>query len=193
MTRLSTPGPERPTPPTTTDAGTPDFTHTTDQDTWPRTSHGLSRSRVLFAMGPRPYRVRRGGVDRLFRDSWARGLGLRGGHDGSGVVGGGCLAAGVSKGLGDSVTSAVKDAYASLRSLLSKRFGSGRAEQVVDEHGQDPDTYDKRWRKVIRESGAAEDPQFLAAARKLLDSPIRPEREWEVPDPRRGRGDRDHR
>lgn len=79
------------------------------------------------------------------------------------------LAAGVSRGLGDNATSAVKDAYASLRTVLSRKFGSDKAEQVVEEHAEDPETYDKPVAKVIRESGAADDEQVLAAARRLLE------------------------
>jgi hypothetical protein len=78
------------------------------------------------------------------------------------------LAAGASTGLGEVATAAVKDAYAALRSLLSARLGRGRASEVVEEHAADPDTYDKPVRKVIGESGVADDPEVLAAAQRLM-------------------------
>lgn len=79
------------------------------------------------------------------------------------------LVAGVSAGLGDTAKAAVKDAYDGLRSSLSRRFGSARAEQIVQDHAEDPDTFAKPMEKLLRDSGAAEDDEVLAAARKVLE------------------------
>lgn len=79
------------------------------------------------------------------------------------------LAAGVNKGVEETVAAGVSDAYKLLRSLLSRWFGSGNNEQLVQEHAQDPETWEKPLAKSIRESGAAGDEQILAAACKVLE------------------------
>jgi hypothetical protein len=78
------------------------------------------------------------------------------------------LVAGVSTGVGEAATSAVKDAYAKLRSVLSARLG-GDKDKVIEEHAADPEVYEKPAAKVIKESGAADDPKVLAAAQRLLE------------------------
>lgn len=77
------------------------------------------------------------------------------------------LVAGVSAGLGDAASSAIKDAYAGLRSLLTTRF-TREQDKVIEEHAADPDTYEKPASKVLRESGAAADAEVAAAAQRVL-------------------------
>ena len=80
------------------------------------------------------------------------------------------LAAGATAGITDAASAMITDTYKSFRALLSKWFkGSGNSEQIIDEHAKDPDTYSKPAIKVVRESGAATDPEVIEAARKLLE------------------------
>jgi hypothetical protein len=81
----------------------------------------------------------------------------------------GALAAGAVKGVGETASTAVKDAYQGLRKLVSSRFaGKPAAEVVLAEHETDPDTYQAPLIKQVRESGAAEDAAIIEAAQRLM-------------------------
>ncbi|WP_458691370.1 hypothetical protein [Nocardia tengchongensis] len=80
------------------------------------------------------------------------------------------LAAGALKGVGETATTVVADAYKGLKALVARRFGaSPRAELVLAEHESDPDTWQAPLTVALRDSGAGEDDQILAAARRLLE------------------------
>lgn len=62
------------------------------------------------------------------------------------------------------------DAYKALRKLLQTRFaGQPAAEVVLQEHANDPATYELPLRKSLEECGIDQDQQVLALARQLLD------------------------
>lgn len=79
------------------------------------------------------------------------------------------LAAGASAGIGDAASQSIKDAYAGLKALISRRFGRNeRAQTVLEEHAADPDTYDKPMAKQLEESGADRDADIVRLAETLL-------------------------
>jgi hypothetical protein len=79
------------------------------------------------------------------------------------------LAAGALKGVGETATAAVKDAYQELRRRVAARFaGNPTAELVLAEHEADPDAYEKALAKQVTESGAVTDQEVIAAAQRLM-------------------------
>jgi hypothetical protein len=79
------------------------------------------------------------------------------------------LAAGVSAGVGDSASQAVKDAYAGLKALIKKRFaGNAKAEETLADHETDPETYEKPLAKQLKVAGVQDDPEIVRAAEELL-------------------------
>ncbi|WP_162958818.1 hypothetical protein [Nocardia yunnanensis] len=80
------------------------------------------------------------------------------------------LAAGALKGAGETASTAIADAYRGLKGVLTRRFaGNPRAELVVAEHANDPQTWEAPMAAVVRDCGADRDDDVLAAARKLLE------------------------
>jgi hypothetical protein len=81
----------------------------------------------------------------------------------------GALAAGAIKGVGETTTTAVKDAYAGLKKLVAGRL-AGRPSAVVAlaEHEQDPETWEAPLGKALTEADAATDPQVIEAAERLM-------------------------
>lgn len=80
------------------------------------------------------------------------------------------LVAGASSALKDSAGDAVKNAYAGLKSLLKRKFGSNAfAESVLDKHEENPETWDEPLRDQLVEAGAPDDEQIIAAATALLE------------------------
>jgi hypothetical protein len=79
------------------------------------------------------------------------------------------LATGASSGLTGAASDAVKDAYQALhtkvRGLLSRRPGG---EVVLDQHGEDPETWDRPLRKQLAEAGI--DSEVVELARRLLSA-----------------------
>lgn len=81
------------------------------------------------------------------------------------------LAAGAATGVGDSASNAIKDGYQGLKQLVAAWFGGRRAAEVaLDEHEADPDTWREPLARELEASGAAADPEVLAAAQQLLTS-----------------------
>ena len=79
------------------------------------------------------------------------------------------LTAGVASGAGETASSAVKDGYRALRALLTKRFaGDSKAQETLADHEGDPDTYERPLAKHLRESGAYQDPEIMAAVEAVL-------------------------
>ncbi|MFE2999585.1 hypothetical protein ACFXG4_31840 [Nocardia sp. NPDC059246] len=80
------------------------------------------------------------------------------------------LAAGALKGVGETATAAVADAYQGLKALVTRRFNSDpRAELVLAEHEADPDIWQAPLLAALRESGAGQDDQVVTAAQRLLE------------------------
>src|ERR1019366_2754843 len=81
----------------------------------------------------------------------------------------GALAAGAVKGVGETATTAVKDAYAGLKKLVAGRLaGRPTAEVALAEHEQDPETWKAPLGKALTEADAATDPQVIEAAEGLM-------------------------
>jgi len=90
----------------------------------------------------------------------------------------GALAAGALAGAQDVASSSIKDSYERLKSLLRDRFG-GRvaAETALDEHGQDPESWEPALRSELLKAGVDADHQVVEHAQALLN--------WSAPRVRR--------
>jgi hypothetical protein len=79
------------------------------------------------------------------------------------------LAAGATSGVAEAASSAVKDAYATLRALVRKRFaGHPKAELVLTEHDTAPGTWQAPLAAELAEVGAERDIDLVAAAQALM-------------------------
>lgn len=79
------------------------------------------------------------------------------------------LAAGAAAGLTETTTQAVKDAYGGLKGLIQKHFaGNAKAEMVLAEYEQEPETWKAPLEKQLAETGAAQDPAVVDQAQKVL-------------------------
>lgn len=82
------------------------------------------------------------------------------------------LIVGATTGLGETTSTAVKDAYGALKSKLRSVFaGDSSAELVLAEHELDPDTYEAPLRKKLEAAGVAdldEDDDLVMAAQEVL-------------------------
>ena len=80
------------------------------------------------------------------------------------------LTAGAVAALQETAGTAVKDAYQGLTALMKKKFMKDpKAIVALEGHAEDPQTWQKPLEKSIRDTGAAEDKEILAAARSLLE------------------------
>lgn len=79
------------------------------------------------------------------------------------------LATGAALGITDSASSAVRDAYASLKALVKRRFaGRPEAELVLIKHDKAPETWHAPLLAELDEAGADRDLDLVAAARALM-------------------------
>jgi hypothetical protein len=80
------------------------------------------------------------------------------------------LAAGVTSGVTQAASSAVQDAYNALRALVRKRLaGRPKAEFVLAEHANAPDTWRAPLAAELAEAGADRDADLVAAAQALMN------------------------
>jgi hypothetical protein len=80
------------------------------------------------------------------------------------------LAAGAAAGVQGTAASAVKDAYAGLKTLVKKRFaGRPDAELILARHERAPQTWQAPLAAELSEAGADRDRDLLAAAHALMD------------------------
>jgi hypothetical protein len=80
------------------------------------------------------------------------------------------LAAGAALGVQDTASAMIKDAYASLKALVTKRLGGGPgAELVLAKHQGAPETWQAPLMAELAESGADGDRDLIVAAQALLD------------------------
>ena len=80
------------------------------------------------------------------------------------------LALGAKAAMKPAVKQAVQDAYGGLKTLIVRKFG-GRDEALerrLDDHQQDPETYEKPTEKVLTGVGAADDQGVVDLATELL-------------------------
>ena len=75
------------------------------------------------------------------------------------------LVAGAAKAASD----AAPDAYNGLKTLIKRKFaGEPKAEMILEEHEQDPETYEAPLKKKLAEAGADKDEGIIKAAQELL-------------------------
>ncbi len=80
------------------------------------------------------------------------------------------LATGAASGITETASSAVRDAYVSLRALVRKRLaGRPDAELVLAKHETSPDTWQVPLIAVLGEVGADRDTDLVTAAQALMD------------------------
>jgi hypothetical protein len=78
------------------------------------------------------------------------------------TVGGGFVAT-------QAASEAVKDAYRALRDRIKSRFADQPAAPLVlDEYSADPSTWEKPLRKLLTDTGADQDQELLALARRIM-------------------------
>lgn len=79
------------------------------------------------------------------------------------------LVAGAAASAKDTSGQAVKDAYAGLKTLLSRLFaGKPKAQVIIDEHEAYPEAYEKPLKKLLTEAHADHDADLLAAADRVM-------------------------
>jgi NADP-dependent 3-hydroxy acid dehydrogenase YdfG len=79
------------------------------------------------------------------------------------------LATGAAAGIGETTASAVKDAYAKLKSLVAARFAGDQSREVVlAQHEKQPEVWGAPLTQAVTDSGAATDPVVVEAAQRLL-------------------------
>lgn len=79
------------------------------------------------------------------------------------------LAAGAKIGLEKTAGNVVLDAYNALKVLIKCKFaGEPKAEMVLSEHEQDPETYETPLKKKLIEAGADKDEEIIKKAQELL-------------------------
>ncbi|MEV4344779.1 hypothetical protein AB0J83_09910 [Actinoplanes sp. NPDC049596] len=77
------------------------------------------------------------------------------------------LAAGAGAGLKDTASAAVADAYAELKRML-RPWVRGEARQALETDETEPGVWEARIGEELTASGAADDEEVLALARRLL-------------------------
>jgi hypothetical protein len=79
------------------------------------------------------------------------------------------LAAGAAAALKDAAAQTVKDAYAGLKSLIKRKVASRPlAQDVIDQHEQAPEVWEKPLQDELKKAGVAEDEEVVRAAQRLL-------------------------
>jgi hypothetical protein len=79
------------------------------------------------------------------------------------------LAAGAAKGVGETASAAVMDAYAALKNALRRRLaGKPAALDAVDNYAEDPDEWQSNLEIHLRKAGADTDPDVVAAASAVM-------------------------
>lgn len=80
------------------------------------------------------------------------------------------LATGAATGVGETAATAVKDAYAKLKSLVSARFsGEPSHELVLAQHEKQPEVWQAPLTQAVTDTGTATDPAVIEAATRLLE------------------------
>jgi hypothetical protein len=80
------------------------------------------------------------------------------------------LAVGAAQGLKDSASSAVRDAYAALKSLVKSRLaGRPNAEVLLARHEEAPETWQAPLMAELSEAGADRDADLATAAQALMN------------------------
>lgn len=79
------------------------------------------------------------------------------------------LASGAAAGLNAASSSAIKDAYSGLKSLLKHKFaGKPEAELALEKHEEKPEIWEQPLRDELKQAGADRDEEILRAAQGVL-------------------------
>jgi hypothetical protein len=79
------------------------------------------------------------------------------------------LVSGAAAAFKDTASQAVQDAYAGLKALLKRRLaGKPLTEELVEQHEQAPEVWDKPLRDGLGKAGVADDEEVVQQAQKLL-------------------------
>jgi hypothetical protein len=79
------------------------------------------------------------------------------------------LVAGAAAGAKDTATAAIKEAYATFKSMIKKRLSGDFAAEVVEKHEKSPEAYASALKEEITAAGLDKDSDVLAAAQALVD------------------------
>ena len=80
------------------------------------------------------------------------------------------LSAGAVAALQDTASTAIKDSYQGLVTLIKKKFNKDpKAIAILDGHAEDPETWQKPLEKSIHETGVDVDEKILLMAQKMLE------------------------
>jgi hypothetical protein len=81
----------------------------------------------------------------------------------------GALAAGALRGAGETASTVVSDVYVALKTAVTARFAEkGVPAEVLAEHEDDPETYERPLAKGIRQARAEQDPRIVLLAQELM-------------------------
>lgn len=82
----------------------------------------------------------------------------------------GALVAGAAASAKDTAGQAIKDAYAGLKTLLSRLFAEKpKAQVIIDEYEADPETYGKPLKKLLTEAHVEHEQEVLEAAQRVMN------------------------
>ncbi len=75
----------------------------------------------------------------------------------------------LTAGAKQAATQVAPDAYNALKSLIQSKFaGEPKAEMVLEEHEQEPETYEAPLKKKLADAGADRDEAIINAVQELL-------------------------
>src|SRR6266568_5757493 len=79
------------------------------------------------------------------------------------------LAAGAAASAKDTASQAIKDSYNGLKVLLLRKFADKpKGKEILIDHEEDPDTYEKPLKRALAEAHVEDDPAISEAARRLM-------------------------
>jgi len=79
------------------------------------------------------------------------------------------LATGAAASVKDTASEMVKDSYSGLKALIQRKFASkSKAERVLIEYEEDPETYEKPLKKALIEEHLEQDQDVIIAAQELM-------------------------
>ncbi len=83
----------------------------------------------------------------------------------------GALSSAATQGIVHSFSQGVgQEFYQDLKDLIKKKFGGDtKAEMILEEYEQDPETFEKPLEKKLVEAGVDKDEEILNVAKKLLE------------------------
>ncbi len=81
----------------------------------------------------------------------------------------GALTAGITASVKDTASTAVKDAYTGLKTLIQRRFADQpKAQTALVDYEEDSETYEQSLRKALSIHHLDQDEEIMAAARHLM-------------------------